>query len=109
MKKCSLTLSLLLCSMVPGCNSEQATSMELEPPGPGPYSVGSTNMEVAAEYADMGDEAMHGFLLGLAEEPDKPRYIGDLLKYPESAWVIDVPVPDEPGCMALPAVSPCRW
>jgi dienelactone hydrolase len=53
-------------------------------------------MEVAAEYADIGDEAMHGVLLGRAEDPGKPRYIADLLKYPEAAWVIDVPVPDEP-------------
>lgn len=53
-------------------------------------------MEVAAEYADIGDEAMHDFLLGLAEEPTKPRYIAGLLQHPESAWVIDVPVPDEP-------------
>lgn len=82
--------------MVSGCNSEQAASLEIEPLGPGPYSVGSTNIEVAAEYADIGDEAMHAFLLGLAEEPNKPRYIADLLKYPESAWVIDVPVPDKP-------------
>lgn len=96
MKKCSFTASLLLCCMVSGCNSEQAASLEIEPLGPGPYSVGSTNIEVAAEYADIGDEAMHAFLLGLAEEPNKPRYIADLLKYPESAWVIDVPVPDKP-------------
>lgn len=96
MRACSLTLSLLLCCMVSGCNSEQAASLEIEPLGPGPYLVGSTNMEVAAEYADIGDEAMHDFLLGLAEEPNKPRYVADLLKHPESAWVIDVPVPDEP-------------
>lgn len=96
MKKFYLVWSLLLCCMVSGCNSEQAGLLEIEPLGPGPYSVGSTNMEVASEYADIGDEAMHEFLLGLAEESNKPRYIADLLKHPESAWVIDVPVPDEP-------------
>jgi dienelactone hydrolase len=52
-------------------------------------------MEVAPEYADIGDEAMHEFLLGRPEEPDNPRYVTDVLKYPESAWIIDVPVPDE--------------
>ena len=91
-----LILPPLLCCMVVGCNSEQAASLEIEPLGPGPYSVGSTNMEVAAEYVGIGDEAMHDVLLGLVEEAKKPRYIADLLQYPESAWVIDVPIPDEP-------------
>lgn len=68
---------------------------DIQPPGRGPHSVGSTNMEVASEYADIGDEAMHEFLLGRPEESGDSRYVTDVLKYPESAWVIDVPVPDE--------------
>ena len=52
-------------------------------------------MEVASEYVDIGDEAMHEYLLGRAEESDQPRYISDILKHPESAWVTDVRVPDE--------------
>jgi len=63
--------------------------------GTGPYSVGSTNMEVASEYVDIDDEAMHEYLLGRADESGQPRYLADILKYPESALVIDVPVPDE--------------
>ncbi len=63
--------------------------------GRGPHTVGSTNMEVASEYADIGDDAIHAYLLGRAAEPDHSRYVADILKYPESAWVIDVPVPDE--------------
>jgi predicted dienelactone hydrolase len=51
-------------------------------------------MEVADEYAEIGDEAMHEYLLGRGG-PDQPRYIADLLKYPESAWIIDVAVPGE--------------
>ena len=35
------------------------TAAEAEPMGKGPYPVGSTNMEVAPEYTDIGDEAMH--------------------------------------------------
>ena len=76
--------------------------MEVDPFGIGPYSVGSTNMEVADEYAEIGDEAMHEYLLGRAEKPDQPRYIADLLKYPESAWIDDVRVPDE-GALYGPA------
>ena len=52
-------------------------------------------MEVATAYADIGDEAMHEYLLGHAGKSDQPRYIADILKYPESAWVIDVPIPAE--------------
>ena len=52
-------------------------------------------MEVASEYADIGDEAMHDYLLGRAKGSDQPRYIADILKYPESAMVVDVPIPDE--------------
>jgi dienelactone hydrolase len=61
----------------------------------GPYSVGSTNMEVASEYADIGDDVMHEYLLGLAGDSDNPRFITDILKHPESAWVTDVVVPDD--------------
>ena len=63
----------------------------------GPYSVGSTNMEVAFDFADIGDDAIHEYLLGRAGESDHPRYVADILKNPESAWLVDVPVPDEPA------------
>ncbi len=52
-------------------------------------------MEVAPEYADIGDDAMHEYLLGRAVDPDHSRYLADILKYPESAWITDVKVPDE--------------
>ena len=95
MNRCwSGCLLLLFCTAL-GCNAERDVSTEIEPAGKGPYSVGSTNMEVAPEYADIGDEVMHEYLLGRAEEPDKPRYIADILKYPESAWITEVRVPDE--------------
>ena len=68
-----------------------------EPLGNGPYPVGSTNLEIAAEFAAIGDDAMHAYLLGTPEGPNKPRFVVDMLEYPEAAWVIDVPVPDEPG------------
>ena len=79
--------------------------------GKGPYPVGSTNMEVAAEYADIGDEAMHGILLGRAGPSGRPRFITDILRYPDAAWVTQARVPDEPSMygpasgMTLPVVS----
>lgn len=79
--------------------------------GKGPYLVGSTNMEVAPGYAAIGDEAMHNYLLGRAASSGQPRYLADILKYPESAWLIDVPIPDEPEMygpasgLVMPVVS----
>ena len=52
-------------------------------------------MEVASEYAGIGDEAMHDYLLGRPGESDQPRFVADILKHPESAWITDVHVPDE--------------
>jgi hypothetical protein len=52
-------------------------------------------MEVASEYAGIGDDEMHEYLLGRAEDSDHPRFIADILKHPESAWVTDIQVPDE--------------
>jgi dienelactone hydrolase len=52
-------------------------------------------MEVAPEFAGIDDETMHGFLLGLAEESGQSRYVADILRFPESAWITDVQVPDD--------------
>ncbi len=85
----------LLCCCAFVYHATPALSTEIEPFERGPYFVGSTNMEVAAEYADIGDEAMDEYLSGRAAEPS--RYVTDILKYPKSAWVIHVPVPAEPA------------
>jgi predicted dienelactone hydrolase len=53
-------------------------------------------LRVAAEYADIGDEAMHEYLLGRPDESDQPRYLADILEYPDSAWIVDAEIPDEP-------------
>ena len=80
-----------------GCGEVTGSSNEVEPMGSGPHAVGSTNMEIAAEFVDIGDEAMHAYLLGIPAEPNQPRYVADLLKHPEAAWIVDVPIPEEPG------------
>ena len=68
---------------------------EVLPFGRGPYSVGSTNMEVEPGYADIGDDLMHEYLLGRAGSTENARYIAEILKHPDSAWITEVPVPDE--------------
>jgi dienelactone hydrolase len=68
-------------------------------------------MEIAPEHADMGDEVMHEYLVGRGSESGQRRFFADILRYPESAWVTDVKVPDAQGLygpasgMTLPIVS----
>ena len=107
--KYSLVTLLYLCAF--GCNKLSGSPTQAEPLGWGPYSVGSTNMEVAPEYAGIGDDPMHDFLLGRAAESGQPRYLADILKYPESAWVTEVLIPDDKALygpasgMTLPVVT----
>ena len=49
-------------------------------------------MELASEHAAIGDEEMHEFLLGRPDKTGQPRFISDLLKHPESAWIVDVQI-----------------
>lgn len=104
------SLLILFCTLL-GCGTEQEESTTLEPFGRGPYPVSSTNMEVAPEYVDIGDEAMHEVLLGRMREPDQSRFLVDLLRHPDSAWVTDVEIPAEPALygpasgLTLPVVS----
>lgn len=85
----------LICSSACSDSAVPVSLETAEPFSAGPYSVGSTNMAVADAYVDIGDEAMHEYLLGRAESPEQPRYIADLLKHPESAFIVDVPVPQD--------------
>lgn len=68
-------------------------------------------MEVSSAYVDIGDEAMHKHLLGIPAEPGNSRYVADILEHPESAWIVDVPIPDEAALygpasgQTLPVVS----
>ena len=86
---------LLLPFVAFGCQEAPVDSTEIEPLGSGPYWVGSTNLEIAAEFADIGDDAMHEFLLGRAAESGQSRYLADILKHPESAFIVNVPVPGD--------------
>lgn len=86
---------ILLCCSACGDSAAPDLASEVEPFGRGPHSVGSTNMEVASEYAGIDNDAMHEYLLGRAGKPDRAGYVADILKHPESAWVTDVEVPDE--------------
>jgi dienelactone hydrolase len=91
----SLLPALLFLFVATGCHDAPMTSIEIEPLGRGPYPVGSSNLEVAADFTGIGDEAMHEVLLGRTSEPGKGRFLVDILRYPESAFVLDVPVPGD--------------
>lgn len=68
-------------------------------------------MEVAPAYAGIGDDAMHDILLGRGAVPGLPRFVIDILRYPDSAWITDVAVPDDDSMygpasgMTLPVVT----
>lgn len=94
MKKYRSAWLFLLCCGVVGCSEAPDASLEAAPFGRGPYPVGSTNMKVGSGYANIGDDAMHGYLLGRADDSG-PRYIADILKHPESAYIVNVTIPDE--------------
>ncbi len=102
---------IVACGMAFGCSEEARQGVELDPRGRGPYPVGSTNIEVAPEFADIDNDAMHNLLLGRAERPDGKHFLAEVLKHPESAWVVDVAVPEEPDVygpasgMSLPVVT----
>ena len=88
---------LVLCLVPLTACTEDVTLIELEPPGRGPYAVGSTNMEVADAYADIGDEAMGHVLSGDTTLAPDGHFIDGIMKHPESAWIVDVDIPDDPG------------
>ncbi len=107
----SYLFAFLACCSVVGCSDATDPLTHAEPFGRGPYPVGSTNMEVAPEYAEIGDEAMHEILLGRATESGEVRFVSELLRYPESAFVTKVQVPDDDTLygpasgMTLPVVT----
>jgi len=68
---------------------------ELTPPPRGPFPVATTNMEIADKFSGMADEEMHEHLLGDQSIFGSTRYVTDLLKHPDSVWIVDVVVPDD--------------
>jgi predicted dienelactone hydrolase len=70
-------------------------STKLTPHTTGPYAVGSTNLQVLPKFANIGDETMHQYLLGSSASAQHPRYITDLLQFPELAWVTHIKVPQQ--------------
>ncbi|MEM1264072.1 MAG: hypothetical protein AAGH76_16865 [Pseudomonadota bacterium] len=86
---------LLLTVMLTGCQKPSGGSAAIEPPGRGPYAVGSSNLEVATAFAGIGDDALDDYLLGRAADLGQARFLTDALKHPDSAFVVDVPVPSD--------------
>lgn len=86
--------ALLVGWALAACSSPPETGVVVEPQGRGPYAVGATNFQVADEYADIGDDAMHAYLLGIPDNGGKARFVADILAHPDAALVVDVPVPD---------------
>lgn len=109
MNRCSSVFLLAFCIF--GCSEAPDANIEGDPFGKGPHSVASTNMEVAPAHVDIGDDAMHEYLVGRSADSGQPQFFADILRYPEAAWVTDVKVPDiedlygPASGMTLPAVT----
>ncbi|MEM9335907.1 MAG: hypothetical protein AAGA33_13765 [Pseudomonadota bacterium] len=88
--------SLLLVALLPLAScTEDKPLIDIEPFPRGPLAVGSTNMEVADAFAGVGDDVMHNILIGQPGE-DGP-FVSDIMRYPDSAWVVNVDVPKDPA------------
>jgi dienelactone hydrolase len=68
---------------------------EVEPFDRGPYSVASTNLEIAEQFMELEDDEMHSILLGSNTKDGQARYIKDILKHPKAAWSTEILVPTE--------------
>lgn len=97
MRLCHFWPVVALCCAISGHSDERAVSDELDGRERGPYPVGSTNMTIAPEYTDVGDDVMHDALLGRLGHSEQRRFVIEMLQHPESAWVTDISVPDEPA------------
>ncbi|MFT6270004.1 MAG: putative dienelactone hydrolase [Alphaproteobacteria bacterium] len=68
-------------------------------------------MQVASKYVNIGDEAMHQYLLGSPESAQHPCYIADILRFPDLAWITTLEVPEQTALygsasgQTLPVVS----
>ena len=89
-------LTIAACCCVLGCSQDADDTVPGGPFERGPYAVGSTNMEIAAAFADIGDDAMHSYLLGSGGDTERPGFLADILEHPGSAWLVEVTVPDSP-------------
>lgn len=85
-------LLLLVCLFTTGLNTN---AKELSPLPSGPYPVASTNMEIADKHKAMTDKEMHIHLLGDKSFLGGTKYVADLMKFPDSAWIVDVKIPDD--------------
>ena len=64
MRHCHFWPVVALCWAISGQCDERAVPEELDGKERGPYPVGSTNIAIAPEHTDVGDDVMHDALLG---------------------------------------------
>ncbi len=101
MKSLSQTVSIVsLVVFFLSLSDAQTTEVEmnsgvLEALPVGPYAVETTNVEILDEYSNLSDAQMSEYLSGSRSLSAGEKFWDSLLKYPESAWVIPVEVPDD--------------
>ena len=80
---------------IPGARDVQLQESDfVQPPTPGKYAVGTTNLEVADDFQSIDTQTMDLYLAGRPDEEGNIGFISDILKHPEDAIITMVDVPD---------------
>ncbi|GAC28514.1 hypothetical protein [Brumicola pallidula] len=64
-------------------------------------------MQVAPKFTNIDVDTMHQYLLGTPASEQHPRYIADLLQFPDLAWVTHVEIPQQAALYGLPEERLC--
>lgn len=106
MNKALLALGVLLILVACSPNKMELTET-MEPaitvPNIKNYAVGSTNLAIAKEFSELGDDTMHRYLIGQPDDKGKAAYLDSLLAYPEAAFVTDLAIPNDESIFDIAA------
>jgi len=85
------SIPAVIAALLALASAPRARADDIPPIEPGPYAVGSTNLEVTDHPASPLIDYLKGY-----SSPRRQAYIADLLVHPGSALVTAVPVPADP-------------
>lgn len=98
MNKVLLALVVLLILVACSPNKMELTET-MEPaitvPNIKNYAVGTTNLAIAEQFNELGDDAMHRYLIGQPNDKGEGAYLDTLLAYPEAALVTKLAIPND--------------
>jgi len=89
-------LHLIFFALISFLVTKATLANEIQPFPLGNYPVATTNMEIASEFINIGDDKMHKYLLGVAQTKDSTGYVVEILKHPKSAFISNISIPEQP-------------